>query len=366
MIYGVAEHLPKDKYEITIMHPSSVNRSVERYKDKDNITIEYFPSYFLGKIGYTIPYVPEPFLKKINSNSYDFIHYGDYFYPTSIFSFLNKTSSFLISINALPGYNWFYGTNYVDIISKFYTYSIGKKIIQKCPKIVVIYKKLINDLVSFGIGEEKISLIPNGVDVEKFGDIDSENLQLLKNRLHIDDDEKILLFVGRISKIKRIEKIVDISSRLFQEGFKIKTLIVGDGPYKKEIEDYSKKIDSKVLFCGWVEAKNLPLFYSLANLVVLPSLSEGLPNILLEAGAAKKPSVAFNINGTSDIILHGRTGFLASRDIEEQFYLYCKRILSDSMLEIKMGNEAFLHIQENFSWKKIIPKYETVYNQLQS
>jgi len=361
MIYGVAEHLPKNKYDITILHPSEVNRQGKTLEDHDNIRIEYFPSRFLGGVNYTIPRHLNDLLKLFSMEDFETIHVGDYFYPTSIPPILSKVRACkLLSVNAMPGYDWRFGEFSVDLMAKIYTYSIGKKILSSYDKIIVLYTKLFEDLVRFGINEEKIFILPNGMDIKRFKTISEAGLKSLRNTLGIDEEEKVILFVGRLVRVKRVDMLIYMAKKFHDEGLKIKTVVVGDGPCRGELELLAKEICGDVIFTGWRDESELSAYYGIANLVVLPSVSEGLPNVLLEAGAFERPCIAFNTNGVKDIIIHGKTGFIIENNDFKSFYQHIKFLLFNDGLRENMGKNAAKHIEDKFNWDNIVRKYESL------
>jgi glycosyltransferase involved in cell wall biosynthesis len=102
--------------------------------------------------------------------------------------------------------------------------------------------------------------------------------------------------------------------------------------------------------------------YELADAFVLPSVSEGLPNVLLEAAAMEVPIVANGINGIFDIIEHGKSGLLVSDQKASTYAQYLKMILSDSSLAMRLSLNAREHVKSRFTWDKIIPRYLDLYN----
>lgn len=366
MIYGLARNLPKSKYEITILHPSRSKQTIRKWEEE--IEVIYFPSFFLPNVNYTLPLIPEALKILSNLIDYDIIQVGDYFYPTSIpplLSSRDKSKPTVLTINALPGYSWKYGSKIIDFAARMYTYSIGQKILDGYDKIITIYNKLREDLQRFGVPAKKICNIYNGVDVERFQKIDFFFKDRVKKRLSIRDDEKVILFVGRLSKVKNIGFVIALAQKLRAEGQRIKTIIVGEGVYRSHYEHMTRKNDG-VIFTGWVSSDYLPVLYSIANVVVLPSSSEGLPNVLLEASASGKPVVASNVNGVPEIVIHNKTGLLVKQDDFNSFYQSTKFILDDLDMQEKFGRNARSHIKNTFNWQNIVTKYDILYDELLS
>jgi glycosyltransferase involved in cell wall biosynthesis len=104
--------------------------------------------------------------------------------------------------------------------------------------------------------------------------------------------------------------------------------------------------------------------YFIADLFVLPSISEGLPTVLLEAAAFELPIIATNIHGVPDIVIHGKTGFLVNRWDHNRYIEYAEYLLTNQGFARKMGENAREHVANNFSWHKIVKEYEKIYEEL--
>jgi len=360
MIYGLAKNLPVRKYEITILQPTFSKKTSEKYEGE--IKIINYPSIIIPKISYTIPIIPHKLGIFSNLKDNDVIQVGDYFYLTSIpplISLRNESMLKILSINALPGYNWIYGSRLIDFYAKGYTYSIGKKILNSYDKIVAIYNKLGEDAKKLGVDPKKIDVIHSGVEIERFQEVEKSLCDNIRNKFSINGNDKVILFIGRLSQIKRIELVIKLAKKF--TGKKVKTLLVGDGP----LLNFHKKLagnDNNIIFTGWVPKNIIPAFYSISNVFVLPSLSEGLPNVLLECAASRKPAISTNVNGVPDIINHGETGFLVDPYDFNSLYEYTKIILNNKDLEDELGKNAFYNVYKKFNWKTTVKKYEKLYS----
>ena len=370
VVFNLARHLSKRNFYGVILQPiefisykkASIKENVNNFK------IINFPCFFIPRINYTIPYFP----KQLNiisdlaiKKEIDIIQVADYFYPTSLIPIYIKKRyniPIILTVNAIPGYSWFYGNTIVDSLAKIYTYTIGKIILNFYDKIIPIYQTLSNEIINFGVDIEKVYMIPNGVDYNKFNK--EQNIEELKQRWSIKDDEKVLLFVGRLVQVKRVDILIKITIMLLKKGFKIKTIIVGDGPMKKIYENLSIPFKNNIIFTGHIQKKELPKFYQLADIFVLPSLSEGLPNVILEAAAAGTTSVATSTGGISDIIRHEENGFLVKHGNINSFYHYIKMLIQDEELLKMMGEKIKTYVNRNFNWSIIIKKYIELYKNL--
>jgi glycosyltransferase involved in cell wall biosynthesis len=372
VVYKFAKHLVSEKdHKVVILQPGSQNQFAKRtyfQPFKKGIEIIYSPAFFFPNINYNLPSFNKQIrtLSKLSAEQKcEIIQACDYYYPTSIAPIIVKRKykiPIILTNNALPGYSWFYGNRFVDAIAKMYTFSIGKKILNSYDRVVFLYSRALEEVEKFGVPKEKTFVIPNGVDVKSFSR--SSDIDQLRAKLSLKDNEKVLLFVGRIAKLKRLEILIALTKSLIKEGFRLKTLLVGDGPDREFYEKLARPIRSNVIFIGKVPFTEVAKYYSIADIFVLPSPSEGLPQVLLEASAAGTPCVATNVNGTSDIIMHGKTGYLVERWNIDAYHDYVKVLLENEQSSKKMGSMAVQFVNENFSWDVVIDKYEKLYEDI--
>lgn len=371
VVYKLAKQLARNKrYEIIILQPITGSRMRDRTRIQptNNIEVIYFPSFFFPNINYNIPSFRKEtriLRKLLLEEKCEIIQACDYDYLSSIAPVLIKKkykTPIVLTTDAFPGYSWSYGNGFVDVTAKLYTYGIGKMILCSYDAVVLLYQALSEEAKTLGVPSERIRVIPNGVDFEQF----RQNLDVdaLKAQLSVRDDERVLLYVGRLSTGKRIEILIALTKTLLKEGFKLKTIIVGEGPCRRGLERFSKSIEKNIVFTGYIPHSQVQKYYLLADLFVLPSLSEGLPTVLLEAAAAGKPCVASNVNGVPDVVIHKETGFLVDKLDLDSYVHYVKLLLADENLQKRMGKKAEKHAKESFNWGNIVNQYDKIYRQL--
>lgn len=310
-VFDLSYQLNRKGHEVTILYPS---RDIS-LEGKGNVKTVPFPARFLPKIHYTGP----SFLREyqlihslVRDEGYDIVQVCDYDYLTSIPPIFLKRKlgvPVIVTTDAFPGISWRWGNTIVDSAAKLYTKTLGRFVLNSCDKLVVLHSSLFQDALSLGVSPSKVSVMPNGVDFEQFNlDLDSSTI---RRKLHIEDGQKVLLFVGRLSLVKRVDMLIEVTKKLLSQGFNIKTVIVGDGEFRDKYEKLATPIKGNVTFTGRIHHKELSKYYAIGDIFVLPSLSEGLPTVLLEAAAFAKPIVASKVGGIPDIIVHGHSGLLA-------------------------------------------------------
>ncbi|HGE71387.1 TPA: glycosyltransferase family 1 protein [Candidatus Poribacteria bacterium] len=372
-IYGLAENLPKKKYNITILQPSD---KVEIHHDfylRENIFVKHVPSFFisLSNSVVTVP-VFQKWIKElfniVRLGKADLIHVCDYEYLTSILPIFIKRKCrkipAIIVNDALIGVgNYSFGSLPMNFLSKIYTYGLGIEVLNNYDKIILLYSELAKQAKRIGIPESKIEVIPNGINVEKIFNIQKRlNTKSIREKYGINEDEKVILYVGRLVKMKRVEIIIRTIKKLLERKLKVKGLIVGDGPQRASLRKMAYPIGTHIKFTGYLSEERFEC-YHIADLFMLPSISEGLPTVLLEAALFGLPIIATNIHGIPDIVIHGKTGFLVSIWNYDQYIEYAEHLLTNQYLAKEIGENARKHVASNFSWNKVVKKYEQVYNE---
>ncbi|MGI5836279.1 MAG: glycosyltransferase family 4 protein [Chloroflexota bacterium] len=190
-------------------------------------------------------------------------------------------------------------------------------------------------------------IIPNGIDYQRFaGPV--EPLEKYRN-----SDPKIL-FVGRLEKRKGLKYLMRAMVGVWDHFPNARLIVVGSGPL---LEDYRRLAGSRQLqnieFTGFVSSEDLARYYRSCDVFCAPSTGqESFGIILLEAMASGKPLVASDIPGYRHVVTHGVEGFLVPPKDEQALALSLVRLLSDSDLRNRMGQEGKQRA-EQFAWDKV-------------
>jgi len=164
-----------------------------------------------------------------------------------------------------------------------------------------------------------------------------------------------LLFVGRLSKEKNLPMLFEVFKKLKKEMPNIKLCIIGDGPEKERLKNYAS---DGVLFLGYVRQSELPRYYNKSKVIVLTSLSEGLPTVLMEAMACGVPAVATNVGGVAEIVKDWETGLLAESNDYNSFKEKIKFLLENESARVKMGSKALQFVRREHSIVALAEKYK--------
>lgn len=222
-----------------------------------------------------------------------------------------------------------------------------------------------------------IEVIPAGTNVETFHSIPQADA---REQLGLALDEAIVLYVGRFDPRKGIETLVRAFAQL-QAGkghdsldpTKLRLVMVGgsdpdqiDGEERQRIKGIVQELGltAQTQFVGRVGHDLLPLYYTAANVCVIPSHYEPFGLVAIEAMACGTPVVASDVGGLKFTVIPEETGLLAPVEDETAFAQAIERILSDELWARKLRRQASLRVQQNFSWSGVAARLSDLYRRL--
>lgn len=206
-------------------------------------------------------------------------------------------------------------------------------------RVVTVCRPFALDLESRGVAARKIRIqhMPASPIL-----LQPDQALELRRRLGVGSGERVLLSVGRLSKEKGHADLLRVFHELQRrmEGAGLKLVIVGDGPERPRLQALADRlaIRKSVIFAGHQD--DVVPFYSLAELVLLTSHSEGSPNVLLEAMSAGVPTVATSVGGIPELVRHGQEALLAEKGDIEELAAAALRLLSDAELRRGLADNA--------------------------
>ncbi len=227
-------------------------------------------------------------------------------------------------------------------------------------KIIVVSDAVKDFYVNkIGIHEHKIITIHNGVDISKFQTYVNTNKQ--REEFGIKPDEKVITTIGRLHQQKGHVCFLKAAQIIRKKKPNVKFLIVGDGPLRSQLKSMSEDlgISKNVVFAGLRE--DIPQILAMSDISVLASLREGLSITILESMASGKPVVVTDVGGNSEVVEHGKTGFIIPAQSPEDLALYSLNLINNQELAKKMGQEAKKRAL-NFSIDRMVKKTENLYN----
>ena len=348
------------------------------------IPIKGFPNYHFSKIpiieerDYTIHHpryiypVPKRFLYRFAGPSYGF-HAGEY-----ILDNIKKTDVIHAHFPYPDGYGMLkvkerWGVPLVVHERGGYIYATGKaypsirkmhmETLEKADRIVAVSHDTRNEYITLGVPEEKIEVVPNGVNLDRFYPMEKSEA---RSALGLPEDRPIVLFAGYLRPRKGVQHLIEAVPKLVRE-YNALFVLLGEGGMRHELEEKLRKyhLEGDVMLKGTIPHDQMPFYENAMDVLILPSLAEGRPNVVLEAMACGKPVVATSVSGIPELVQDGKTGILIPPSDVEAIKDALSRILTDSELGRRMGREGKKAIVEmNLSWgnyaKNMIRIYEEV------
>lgn len=228
------------------------------------------------------------------------------------------------------------------VIRRFLQYTL-----QQAHAVVAVSQALKISMEKLGVSEEKITVVPNGVDGEKFFPMPQGEARL---RVGLPAERRVVLSVGHLTENKgfdlTVKAIQIMKERL--DGERLLLVIIGEGVFRRPLESLivSLKLQDCVRLVGDVPHQDLAPWYSAADVFCLASRKEGWPNVLLESLACGTPVVATAVGGIPEIIATDQVGVLVDRD-EVSLARGLERAL-----DRQWDKEAIGHYAAQYSWDR--------------
>jgi glycosyltransferase involved in cell wall biosynthesis len=211
---------------------------------------------------------------------------------------------------------------------------------------------------------ERIHIVPLGLDLERFAPARSTIARAAaRRRLAIPDDAVVIAAIGRLVRIKRLDRLVDAFAIVAPAVPSSRLYLVGDGAERASLEARvaAAGIGDRVVFAGWSAAT--PDWYAAADVVALTSDREGTPLALIEAAAAGRPVVATDVGGVADVVSDGSTGFVVAADDGSALAARLIALALDPDLRARLGRDAPIHAS-GFAADRLVTDLDRLYREL--
>ena len=215
----------------------------------------------------------------------------------------------------------------------------------------------------YGADTNRITLAPCGVDLSRFQPLDQAES---RRRLGLNG-EKVLLYVGRMELLKGLDLLVHAAAQM-ETCQGVRVLVVGGDDGKQgeaaRIRRLTQDLEVEEIFdfVGRVDQAELPVYYSAADVCVVPSFYESFGLAALESMACGTPVVASRVGGLSTVVQHGRTGYLKSWRCPEAFANSVEMIISSKALQDSMGAAARRRA-EDLGWDRVAGQMLDIYRE---
>lgn len=241
----------------------------------------------------------------------------------------------------------------VDIIKLF-----SRVIVNKTDAVIVPTDKIATMLKDYGV-KVPMHTIPTGIELGEYTKRDETKRQETRHKLGIADDECVLTFVGRVSKEKNIDEIVDFMSDSRTKN--VRFLVVGDGPYRCEIEKLAKEkgVYDRMIFAGMVDHSEIADYYRAGDIFVSGSTNETQGLTYMEAMAAGLTLLCRDDEALNAVVVNGKNGF-TYKD-KEEFVAALDKVIDNRELRQSIGNKAMKTVLDKYSVKTFAGKCRRTY-----
>ena len=361
-IVSLKEAYEKKGHQIYIFAPK-----VEGYRDEEKNIFRYYSVNLTKKVKYPIA-IPLSIraTRVINYFKPDVIHLHHPFVlsmPAIMYAAKLKIPKILTIHTQYERYAY-----YISPIPKVITNEAIRRIIFNLANkvdVITTPSHSMKDFISkYGVKKEMV-VIPNAIDLSLFQEKKDDYSNKLKDQIGLQENDIVLLYVGRISFEKNIDKIIKAMKILQKRNVtNIKLLLVGDGNATKKIKEmvHSLNLNEMVKFVGMVDNEIVKYYYSLSDIFVFASTSETFGMVIIEAFASGVPVLAVKAPGVIDIVTDRLDGILVEEDVF-QFAENLEMLVKNKDLRSKLSNGA-LNKAKNYSIANVSDQMLELYQSL--
>ena len=351
IVLDLVNGISRDRFESSVIcmtmygpRASEIKEDVTLYlmKRKPGINLKNFYTFY--KI-----------FKEVKPDIVHFRNFTSYFWGCVVSWFSSKHCKIVYS-------------DHSEIILNYETNEKGKLFLRKLFKYItdnfmtnsLTFKEKLVEYVN--VKPENIVVIPNGVDTDKFYPMDKVDKTLLRKQYGFDDKDYIIGIVAGFSIKKNQSLAIKAMGELRHRLPFANLVLAGKGEQEGELKIFAQNLglSDKVHFLGLIKETNKLL--NIFDLFLFPSsYGEGMPNVVLEAMAAKVPVVASDIPGNIEILKDGYRGFLFKNKDKDSLVDTVLRLANNKVLSNEIAERAYKYIRENMGLQRMIGRYEDFY-----
>jgi glycosyltransferase involved in cell wall biosynthesis len=242
---------------------------------------------------------------------------------------------------------------------------LDRRFLKRTNGIIFVSEGQRKRLESFGISGRRNWVVHNAVAADSSrGSLSGDLRKQILERLGIFNAIEIVVSAGRLSPEKGHRFLVESIGMLQRSSNRTHFVFCGDGPCQKELEKRSKELGVSEI-CHFVGFRcDLQEIFQAMDLLVLPSLTEGLPNVILEAFACAKPVIATNVGGVPEIVENGINGILVSPERSDLLAEAIKNCLIGPEKRRLMGEAGYHKVKSEFTFESQTQKLEAIYKEV--
>jgi len=379
VISAIARGLAKRGHKITVLSGCFSKKPLTAMPQRDwdeGLEIIWIPllrfmeTKYPQLSGSMPPNIPSlAFLKTLDYDSYDIIHFSAFGHL--LIDFVNlfiKNPNKILTIHAFPKYFEKDGkaSSALKLLYRIYSRTLGKRTLKSVKALTAISKFTLDESIKWGVVKDKIKLIENGIDLDKFKPSTCSDFE---EKYNLEKEDVVILSISRVTWHKGYEYSLEAIGKIAKAtGKSIKYVVVGsieDQNYYSKLEKQIQtlSLEKSVKFTGFISNNMKLQAFTRSDIFLAPSLHEGFGLVLLEAMALGKPIVASNCEGFQHLVKHMTNGLLVEPANSEEITNAIMLLLSDNSLGEHLSKNA-LSSAKKYSWMERVKEYEELYKQV--
>jgi glycosyltransferase involved in cell wall biosynthesis len=230
---------------------------------------------------------------------------------------------------------------------------LNRFLLRRYPAVAAVSKEVRDNLVLSGVPAKTVCVVHNGIDCDAF-------VAALPS-LSREGARFLVGFVGRLVPLKNPEAFITLAREVVSQIPNARFVFVGEGPERSKLASLRDQwgMNHSICFVGF--RPDMPQVYASLDVLVLPSIHEGMPMTILEALAAATPVVATRVGAIGDVVTHGETGLLVTPGNRQELYSAVMSILQDRELAHRLGLAGQHLVREHFSNLSMAREYLSIY-----
>lgn len=232
-------------------------------------------------------------------------------------------------------------------------------------KIITVADAMIEQTVAARVApRSKCVTIYSGMEMEHF-DPARYDRRAIREQLSIPQEAVVVATVARMFTNKGYEQLIPAMAKIVAQGSNVRFLWIGDGPHR---ENYLQQVTrmglrDRVYLTGLVAPEKVAQWLSAADILAHASQWEGLPRVVVQGLLLEKPAVAFDVDGTGEVVITDRTGVLATLNDIDALASGITRLAKDEPLRTTLGRQGRQLCMERFDWHTMVERTEAVYRE---
>ncbi|MEW5761141.1 MAG: glycosyltransferase family 4 protein [Candidatus Thermoplasmatota archaeon] len=349
--YELCKELTYRKHNVTLLTKKIGSRDFYR-----NFPFNVIPCRIINRRGFIsfstlLSYIFSFLRLRIEGKSFDIIH-GNMIMPEIMSTIFAK---FIFRANLVITEHG----NAELIETSLIHRSLAKILLYFSDRVICVSDEIKDAFVKLGKPLDYIYVIPTGI-VSTF--FEKKDKRALREKHGFKENEKILLYMGGLKKVKGIDVLIRSFPFIQQKLKDVRLVIVGEGDEKKKLVNYAKELNLvDIEFRGVVEHDTVSEIMGCADVFLLVSISEGMPTVVLEALASGLPVVGTDVGDLKKVVKNGVTGYIIRERDELEI---AKAVISVLTCECNIEKEKCREVVEGYKWPNIAEKIIDVYEKM--